>query len=183
MGSRPRLPMPQNGVPGRLINKTRCADARIPVVVGEMMKSALRNCTARFGIRLECNGNIEPSTRRLAPAASDDSSSRTGRCAHCTFVRMTRQKLDRTIGCWIASRPPETTRWRQGSSTATPHADHHMHVWVIVPRGRRPDGLSSSASNSALTSQLTPRWAAAFRRGPGRRPGAHTGCRNIPRSE
>jgi hypothetical protein len=69
--------MAENGVPGWLINKTRCADARVPVVVSEMMKSALRKCTARFAIRLECDGNIEPNTRRLAPAASDDSSSRT----------------------------------------------------------------------------------------------------------
>jgi hypothetical protein len=59
-----------------------------------MMKSALRNCTARFAIRLECNGDIEPSTGRLAPAASDDSSSRTRWCAHRTFMRMTREKLD-----------------------------------------------------------------------------------------
>ncbi len=99
MRSGPRLGMAEHAIPGGLIDETRCADARVPVVVSEMMKRALRNGTARFAIRLECNGNIESSTCRLAPAASDDSSLHAGRCAHCTFVRMTRKKPDRTIGC------------------------------------------------------------------------------------
>jgi hypothetical protein len=50
--------MAERGVAGWLVNKTRCADARVPVAVSEMMKRALRNCTARFAHRLECNGNI-----------------------------------------------------------------------------------------------------------------------------
>jgi hypothetical protein len=90
--------MAENGVPGGLINKTWCAKARVPVVVSEMMKGALRNCTARLAICLECNGNIEPCTCRLAPAASHDSSPDTRRCAHRTLVRMTREKPDRTVG-------------------------------------------------------------------------------------
>ena len=79
ISSSPRLGIAENAVPGGLINETRRADARVPVVVREMMKSALRNCAAPFSIRLECNGNIELGARGLAPAASDDSSSHTTR--------------------------------------------------------------------------------------------------------
>ena len=99
MGSSPRLGIAEHGVPVWLISKTRRAEARVPVVVSEVMKSALRNCTARFAVRLECNGDIEPGTCHLALAASDDASLRTRWCAHRTFVRMTGEKLDRTIGC------------------------------------------------------------------------------------
>ena len=92
------LAMAKHAVPGWLINETRGAHARVPVVVGEMMKSALRNCTTGSAIRFERNRNIEPNTRYLARAPCDDPSSRARRCAYCAFVRMTREKADRAIG-------------------------------------------------------------------------------------
>ena len=99
MGSSQPLGLAEHAGPGWLINETRCAEARVPVVVSEMMERALRKGTTCCAIRLEGDGNIEAGARRLAPAARDDSSSRTRGCAHRAFVRMTREKLDCTTWC------------------------------------------------------------------------------------
>ena len=98
VGTRLRLGVAENAVPRWLINETRSARARVPVVVGEVMKGALRDCTTSLAIRLECDCNVESSASRLAPAAGDDPSSCARRRAHCTFMWMARQKFDATLG-------------------------------------------------------------------------------------
>jgi hypothetical protein len=64
-----------------------------------MMKSALRNRAPGLAIRFESNCNIEPSTGHLAPPARDYSSVHISWGAYCTFMRMTREKADRAVGC------------------------------------------------------------------------------------
>src|SRR5262249_51057209 len=98
MRSSPRVWIAEHAVRGWFTHETGSAHSGVPAVVGKMMKGALRNGTTGPAICFECNCNIEPSTRRLAHAASNYPSSRTSWCAHCTFVWMTREKLDQATG-------------------------------------------------------------------------------------
>ena len=88
MGILQGLRFSNHGIARRFVDETGRAESRIPVVIREMVESALRDGASIASMRLERNSKVDASSSRLALARGDDSGLLPERRAHVALVRM-----------------------------------------------------------------------------------------------
>ena len=83
-----RLLLRLHPVAWRLVHEARTTEPRVPVVVGKMMKRALRDSRSSVAGRLKGNGKIEALARDLAIASRDHAGRFVAGCIDSAFVRV-----------------------------------------------------------------------------------------------
>ena len=83
-----RLRRADHGIARRLIDKARTARSRIPIVVGEMVKSALRDRRAPAGTSFKSHSDVELPSCGLAGPGGYDASALVGGRTDGALVRM-----------------------------------------------------------------------------------------------